>query len=259
MADTFSSHPASDTETATDRIYANPQETVAAFSFDETVARVFPDMIKRSVPGYEIMLEMITLISARYARANTRLYDLGCSLGASTLAMAEGLKGENCQILAIDNSPAMIDRGRTLYTSWPKTARSAAQISFHCQDIRDIDIHCASLVALNFTLQFLPEPDKKTLIANIAHGLLPGGALILSEKLCFSDPQSQHCLTELHHAFKRNRGYSDLEIAQKRSALENVLLPETLQTHRQRLLDAGFAEVHLWFQCFNFMSLLAVK
>ena len=115
------------------------------------------------------------------------------------------------------------------------------------------------MVVLNFTLQFVPEDQRQSLCQRISDAMLPGGILILSEKIKFADPHLQELNTDLHHAFKRANGYSDLEVAQKRSALENVLIPETLGKHQQRLKDCGFSSVDVWFQCFNFASMVAVK
>ena len=112
---------------------------------------------------------------------------------------------------------------------------------------------------LNFTLQFIPLAQRASVLEGIARGTVPGGVLILSEKIAFEDGEHQTLMTELHHNFKRANGYSDLEIAQKRSALDKVLIPETLKTHQQRLLQAGFRSVDCWFQCFNFASIIAFK
>ncbi|MDH5219059.1 MAG: carboxy-S-adenosyl-L-methionine synthase CmoA, partial [Gammaproteobacteria bacterium] len=128
-----------------------------------------------------------------------------------------------------------------------------------CDDIRNVQIENASMVVLNFTLQFLPVDDRLTLLKSIYQGMLPGGILVLSEKICYEDESKQELLTNLHHAFKRAQGYSDLEISQKRSALENVLIPESVPTHLDRLLQAGFEQRHVWFQSFNFISLVAIK
>ena len=125
-------------------------------------------------------------------------------------------------------------------------------------DVLTIDFAPTSLVAMNFTLQFIPPEQRLPLLARIRQALLPGGALILSEKLCFADAQQQTLLNDLHIAFKRANGYSELEIAQKRSALENVMKPDSLEVHRQRLLEAGFSQVVPWFQCLNFASLVAL-
>ena len=126
-------------------------------------------------------------------------------------------------------------------------------------DIREVEVINASLVVLNLTLQFLPPEERDEFIGRIAAGTRAGGALVLSEKICFEDAAQQELMTKLHHDFKRAHGYSDLEIAQKRTAIENRLLPETLDAHVARLRAAGFRTVSPWFQCFNFASILAVK
>ena len=132
-------------------------------------------------------------------------------------------------------------------------------MQLQCADIRDVTIENASIVVLNFTLQFITLEQREPLLQNIYHGLLPGGVLILSEKLCFTEDTEQQLMTDLHLAFKRANGYSDLEISQKRAALENVLIPETLTTHIERLKRVGFSQASQWFQCFNFASILAIK
>ena len=239
----------------TDRIYAEQREQVARFRFDEQVARVFPDMISRSVPGYATMIEMIGVLAARYARPATVLYDLGCSLGAATLAMAALVPHRDCRIVAVDNAPAMIERARGLIDE----TGPPLSVDLVEGDIRQVSIENASVAVLNFTLQFLPLADRDALISRIAAALQPGDALVLSEKIRFPDPDQDALQQALHHAFKRNNGYSDLEISQKRSALEAVLIPETLAEHERRLRGAGFQRVEVWFRCFNFMSLVAVR
>lgn len=242
-------------DNSTDRIFANPLASIPDFRFDESVVSVFPDMIRRSVPGYEAIINMIGELGGRYAQANSVCYDLGSSLGAATLAMRHSIRAEGCRIMSVDNSQAMLDRAETIL----QQDGGDLPVELHCADIADIAIENASVVVLNFTLQFIPVERRAALIEKIYRGLLPGGVLILSEKVSFSDPQHQALMIELHHNFKRANGYSDLEIAQKRSALEKVLLPETLATHQQRCKQAGFASVDVWFQCFNFASMLAIK
>lgn len=238
-----------------DKIYTDPLAEVAAFRFDEDVVRVFPDMIKRSVPGYATIIGMTGLLAGRYARANSHCYDLGCSLGASTLAMRQNIQAEQCTLVAIDNSAAMLQQCSQVIA----TDCNATEVSLQQQDILDTVIENASVVVLNFTLQFIPVAQRSQLITHIYDGLLPGGILILSEKVSFSDPALDALNIDLHHQFKKTNGYSDLEIAQKRTALENVLVPETLEQHRQRLQGSGFASCDVWFQCFNFASLIALK
>lgn len=238
-----------------DSIYAKPQSKLVDFEFNETVVRVFPDMIRRSVPGYSNLITMIGLLAQQYAQPGSNLYDLGCSLGAATLAMHRHVPHHDCRIIAVDNSDAMVTHCRENV----EEDLGAIPVEVHCADIRDVEINDASLVVLNFTLQFIPPQDRSALLAKISAGLRPGGALVLSEKIAFEDPAEAALQDRLHLAFKRANGYSDLEIAQKRTALENVLIPESLDTHHSRLRQAGFSHSQTWFQCFNFASLLAVK
>lgn len=238
-----------------DAIYSEALAQIADFRFDNRVADVFPDMIERSVPGYRAILTMIETLTGHYAQVGSRLYDLGCSLGEAALSMRRGILAEGCHIIAVDNSEAMVERCRKAVLR----DRHHTPIEVVCADIRDFELANASMVVLNFTLQFLPPEQRTRLIEQVAAAINPGGVLILSEKVVFDDPQLDRLLYAIHHDFKRANGYSDLEISQKRNALEQVLIPETVAVHRSRLLDSGFAAVDVWFQCFNFMSMLAVK
>ncbi|MBU5635526.1 carboxy-S-adenosyl-L-methionine synthase CmoA [Geomonas sp. Red69] len=239
-----------------DAIYAAPLQELIDFKFDERVVTVFPDMIQRSVPGYGMIISNIGILAGKYAQAGSHCYDLGCSLGAATLAMRQRINQPECSIIAVDNSPAMIERGRELLA---RDAGSTVPVTMVCADLQDVTVENASVVVLNFTLQFIPPAQRLELIQRIHAGLRPGGILILSEKIAFSEPERQHFHVELHHDFKRANGYSDLEISQKRSALENVMIPETLACHHERLKAAGFTSSEVWFQCFNFASLVAMK
>lgn len=236
-----------------DRLYADGSPAQSDFVFDDAVAAVFPDMIKRSVPGYPAIVNMIQLLAGQYAQADSTLYDLGCSLGASTAALALGAADRRCRIVAVDNAPAMLARAQS------NLARSYPQVEWHCADIRDVPIAGGSVVVLNFTLQFLPTSDRLSLLRTVHDGLRPGGILVLSEKIAGQDEQADALLTDMHHAFKRANGYSQMEVSRKRTALENVLVPESLACHQARLSEAGFSRSDLWFQCFNFMSLVAFK
>lgn len=238
-----------------DSLYANPIDSLGAFEFDSAVTAVFPDMIQRSVPGYRSIISAIGLLSARFAQANSICYDLGCSLGAATLAMRHHIEAPDCRIVAVDNSKAMIER----FTKILADDKAAIEVEPRCEDIRRTKLENASVVVLNFTLQFIPVEDRSEFLTNIYQALLPGGILILSEKLKFEDSRQQQLQTEMHHAFKKAQGYSDLEISQKRTALENVLVPETFACHKKRLLNAGFSSAEVWFQYFNFASMIALK
>lgn len=238
-----------------DQIFAAPVAQMGDFTFDERVAEVFPDMIKRSVPGYSNIVSAIGMITGRYAQDNTRLYDLGCSLGAATLAMRRNIATSGCEIIAVDNSEAMVERCSLHLAAY----KSQTPVNVVCDDICNIEISNASVVVLNFTLQFIAPAQRIALLEKIHAGLVPGGILILSEKFRFSDDQINDVLINLHEDFKRANGYSELEISQKRAAIENVMQPDPIETHLNRLKAVGFASVNTWFQCFNFGSLVAIK
>ncbi|WP_240223437.1 carboxy-S-adenosyl-L-methionine synthase CmoA [Rheinheimera hassiensis] len=238
-----------------DAIFAEPLAHIQDFRFDDQVADVFPDMIQRSVPGYQTIIQTIGKLSGRFQQADSNYYDLGCSLGAATLAMRRNINADNSRIIAVDNSSAMVERCERHLQAF----RSDIPVEVKLADIRQQPIEQAAIVVINFTLQFLPKEDRNTLINRVYQGLKPGGLLILSEKFINNDPLTNDLLVELHHDFKRANGYSELEISQKRSALENVMKPDTLPEHQQRLQQAGFTSQTLWFQCFNFCSMVAIK
>lgn len=242
----------------TDRIFAQPLAQVPDFAFNEDVVRVFPDMIKRSVPGYPTIVENLGVLAAQFAQPDTVLYDLGSSLGAVTQALRRHVRSEGCEVIAIDNSSAMVERCREYLNAQNSMFQELLPVQVIEGDILALEFKPASVVALNFTLQFIAPEQRLILLGRIRDALVPGGALILSEKLRFDDEQEHALLTDLHIAFKRANGYSDLEIAQKRSAIENVMKPDSLEEHRQRLLAAGFSKVVPWFQCLNFTSLIAL-
>lgn len=232
----------------TDRIFAQPLAQVPDFAFNEDVVRVFPDMIKRSVPGYPTIVENLGVLAAQFAQPDTVLYDLGSSLGAVTQALRRHVRSEGCEVIAIDNSSAMVERCREYLNAQNSMFQELLPVQVIEGDILALEFKPASVVALNFTLQFIAPEQRLILLGRIRDALVPGGALILSEKLRFDDEQEHALLTDLHIAFKRANGYSDLEIAQKRSAIENVMKPDSLEEHRQRLLAAGFSKVVPWFQ-----------
>jgi tRNA (cmo5U34)-methyltransferase len=225
------------------------------FVFDERVVRVFPDMINRSVPGYGLIIPMIGLLAHHFAQAGSTIYDLGCSLGAASLAMRQAVGNENVKIVAVDNSPQMISSFRQLLAE----QQDGVAIELVEEDIRETNINDASVVVLNFTLQFVDLADRLSLLRGIVAGLRPGGVLVLSEKICFEDPVEQGRQSGWHHDFKRAQGYSELEISRKRDSLEDVLKPETAADHIVRLRQAGFSETYQWYQGFSFASFVAIR
>lgn len=212
-------------------------------------------MIARSAPGYELMVPMIGLLARRYAQAGSNVYDLGCSLGATTLAMRDAAKAADIRIIAVDNSASMVSQCRENLRQY----EGPVLVDVREEDIRDTVIENASVVAMNLTLQFISPADRLDLLKQISQGMNRDGIFILSEKVRFQDKNSQQDQANWHHDFKRARGYSDLEISRKRTALENVLEPDTAEQHTERLLEAGFNRVERWFQCFSFQSFVAFR
>ncbi|CAI0740476.1 carboxy-S-adenosyl-L-methionine synthase CmoA [Serratia proteamaculans] len=238
-----------------DTLFSAPIAKLGDWTFDERVAEVFPDMIQRSVPGYSNIISMIGMLAERFVQPDSQVYDLGCSLGAATLSMRRNIKVAGCNIIAVDNSPAMVERCRRHIDAF----RADTPVEVIEADILDINIENASMVVLNFTLQFLEPADRLRLLEQVYRGLRPGGALVLSEKFSFEDTDVGELLFNMHHDFKRANGYSELEISQKRSMLENVMLTDSVAAHKTRLKQAGFEHAEVWFQCFNFGSLIALK
>jgi tRNA (cmo5U34)-methyltransferase len=240
-----------------DTIYATSKDTDRPFRFDVAVAAVFPDMLQRSIPGYAASIEAIGSLAARYVTAGSNCYDLGCSLGAATVAMRDGIKAPNCRIIAVDNAPAMVSRCREVVAAG--AGQDSTAVDVREADIRNVDISNASMVVMNYTLQFLGLDARDELLSKIHAGLLPGGLFLLSEKVVDEDPHMEDLLVDLHHEHKRRNDYSQLEISRKRAALENVLIPETVAVHRQRLARTGFAHSAVWLRYFNFVSIVAIK
>jgi tRNA (cmo5U34)-methyltransferase len=231
----------------------NSHNDIANFRFDESVVEVFDDMVKRSVPGYDSMIQMVGLVARMYGKDNTNYYDLGSSTGAITLAISLNNNHKNNKFIAIDNSPDMVKKCQK------NLSKKIDNLEVICEDINETTIQNASIVVLNLTLQFVEVSKRAPLLKKIYDGLNPGGVLIISEKIHFDDNENQKQITQLHLDFKRANGYSELEIANKRQAIENVLISENKKTHINRLKQCGFKEASCYFQCLNFASFLSVK
>ena len=248
--------------TERDSIYRDPRNQLVDFAFDTSVAAVFPDMIRRSVPAYETVVPLTGLLAARHLdgvrhrrAAGFRsgdgglVFDLGCSLGATTLALLRRLGNRPARIVAVDSSKPMLDRAAGLIDD--------DRVEFRLQDLRDTDVTGADAILMNYVLQFLPPGDRAGLMRRFREQMAPDGLLLLSEKIEFAAAGDQAYFDDAHLAFKKANGYSDLEVSGKRSALEDVMIVDTEETHTERLRAAGFGTVRTWFRCLNWASFLA--
>lgn len=233
-----------------DQVFAERFSEIKSFAFDEKVVAVFPDMIKRSVPGYDTILKGIAMLAQRYTQPQTHVYDLGASLGAVSLTIDQTVDKKSLKIFAADNAPAMI-KGLSEKLSLFELNNEIVPLD---ADVANLSIENASMVVSNFTLQFMPVDSRKNVCQNIYNGLNEGGVFVLSEKV-----QSSDLLIDYYHGYKKINGYSDMEIAQKRQALEDSLKPDSLNKWCERLSDVGFSHVEVWFRAFNFVSIVAIK
>ena len=238
-----------------DRIYRTPRDRVPPFEFNAAVAHVFDDMIRRSVPMYEEIIRRQAQMARQQYRPNTRIYDLGCSNGNLAIALCERMPVGSFEMVAVDSSrPMLVEFEKRL-----AAMGRSGDINAICRDIRDIEMARASVAVVNFTLQFIPPLDRDALLKRIYAALIPGGVLMFSEKTLHPDPRLSTLQVDFYYRFKRENGYSELEISQKRDALENVLVPETVDVHQDRLRRCGFSEFDLWFKWFNFCSWICIK
>jgi len=229
-----------------DDIYNKPVDQIVDFAFDASVVGVFPDMIRRSVPGYEVMVPMTGLMAARALGEQGRAYDLGCSLGATTLAILKHNASPNIEVIGVDSSEPMIEGARR--------AIDDPRAQFLCADIDGYDLDGADVVIFNLVLQFLDPERRLELLKSVRTQMNPSAILLVSEKVRNDDAQIHDLFDQHHLDFKRANGYSELEISQKRNAIENVMRIDSEEQHRQRFHDAGFNTCIQWYRCLNWAS-----
>jgi tRNA (cmo5U34)-methyltransferase len=224
------------------------------FRFDEAVAKVFPDMLRRSIPGYSTLLQLISVLSSEVVKSGTAVYDLGCSLGAVSLAIRHAVGARDTTIVAVDNSPAMVKRCAEIMDA----DSGLCPVQVLEGDISKLSLAPCSLVVMNFTLQFLPIDERPTILRRIADALVPGGALVISEKTQSQGAATAHFFTEMHDAFRSQNGYSQLEMSRKREALDKVLVPEAPEKYVAWMEQAGLVPVE-WFRALQFVSWVGMK
>ncbi len=238
-----------------DKVFAHKMPSVKPFEFNNEVAEVFDDMLTRSVPLYGESIRRQAELAAMFHENGTRIYDLGCSHGNLGLLVLDKLADNDVCMIGVDNSVPMLEK----YSERLAAAHAGHKVGLVCASLEDVKIANASVVLLNLTLQFVDPGMRDDLIKRIYAGMSRRSILLLTEKTFSSDPLWDDIQTRFYRSFKLDNGYSELEISQKRDALEKVLVPETLETHFCRLENAGFDCVEVWLRWFNFSSLIAIK
>lgn len=229
-----------------DDIFQDTKAQIVDFAFNDDVAKVFPDMIRRSIPGYENIIPLSGLMAARHVGARGRIFDLGCSLGASTLAVLQQNESRDIEVIGVDSSSAMIKQARANIDD--------PRVRFVCDDLRNVDMSGADVVVCNFVLQFVAREERLGVLQKIHSQLRDDGLLLVSEKVRHDDASLHTLYDETHLAWKRANGYTDLEISQKRTALENVMHIDTEAEHHARFAQAGFSQSRQWYRCLNWAS-----
>lgn len=240
----------------------NPKDTIfnttgdiTPFEFNETVASVFDDMISRSVPNYREVLTQQARLAEKFYQPGTTIYDLGCSNGNFALTLIQRMKQKPFTMTAVDNSAPMIDLFKKRISGFDSHSGITPVLS----DIRGISMTGASVIVANLTLQFIPAADRDSLVKSIYNALLPGGIFLLTEKTVNIDADFSKLQQEFYYMFKEENGYSLLEINRKREALENVLVPETVEAHIKRMRAAGFSAIEIYHKWFHFTSFICRK
>jgi tRNA (cmo5U34)-methyltransferase len=240
-----------------DDLFARTARRQGDFVFDESVVAVFDDMLERSVPFYVEQQAMIAELARRHWQPGTIVVDLGCSTGTTLASICSGL--DDARAVGLDNSEPMLARARTALARAGLEERIELVEADLDAGLADLELAPASVVTICWTLQFLAPSRRHSLLSEVYDLLVPGGALVLAEKVVPPDPEAADLYTDLYYEFKRRNGYSQTEIARKREALEGVLVPVTIDRNLDLLRRAGFESATTFFQWYPFAAFLAVK
>jgi len=232
-----------------DKIFTKPIKK--QFEFDESVASVFDDMLERSIPFYKDVISLICNFIEKNSKENSKIIDLGCSTANTLLQLYK--KSHNFNLVGIDNSSAMLE------IAAKKISAYGANITLENEDITKVDISGSDVVIANYMLQFIRPFDRDTFVKKIYNCLCDDGVFIFSEKIVFEDKTLNKQMIDLYYEFKKEQGYSEFEISQKREALENVLIPYTEKENKKMILNAGFKSIESLFKYGNFITFIAKK
>jgi tRNA (cmo5U34)-methyltransferase len=238
-----------------DHLFACKKNRVKPFEFNKEVADVFDDMLNRSVPLYAQSIKKQAQFTVKFYQKNSNIYDLGCSHGNLGILILDQFKKTDFSMVGVDNSKPMIEKYRQRLEKYGVYG----QTDLICASMEDIKFKNASVVIINLTLQFLDKKKRNDLIKKIFQGMNSNGILLLTEKIIHPSDRINNLQSKFYEKFKIENGYSKLEISQKRDALDKVLVPDTIKTHENRLLQAGFTHFDVWLKWFNFASMIAIK
>ncbi|KAA3436340.1 carboxy-S-adenosyl-L-methionine synthase CmoA [Rufibacter hautae] len=242
-------------EETRDEVFKEDIKEAADFAFSSKVAKVFDDMVSRSVPFYSEMQRMIAELAADHAQENTNVYDLGCSTGTTMMGM-DAMMAPDVRFVGVDDSVDMLAKCDAKL----KELGVVRPYSLELANLQEnVEIGNASVVVLCLTLQFIRPIHRDKLVKKIYDGLVPGGVLILVEKILTEDSMYNRDFIKYYYKYKRRNHYSEMEISQKREALENVLIPYKLSENIMMLREAGFSQCEVFFKWYNFSGLIAIK
>ena len=246
-----------------DKLFEEIDLKTGEFAFDENVARVFDDMISRSIPLYADVQRAAPVLADLLDHDPIKVIDLGCSTGTSLIHLAKSLPGRNLELIGVDNSEPMLAKCREKIAAAgakDETLKQRLNRIAVCQDdICSFEFESASVVLMNYTLQFVDTESRPGLLSRICNSLRPGGFLMVSEKVIHEEPAVDDALIELYFEYKRRQGYSELEISRKRDALENVLVPLTIEDNQELIRESGFGRVEVLLKWFNFATFVCYR
>ena len=238
-----------------DQIFSDGDFSSGSFKFTDGVASVFDDMAVRCIPHYKEVIHLTSQVAEKFVPDDGNVYDLGCSTGSTLIYMSKHLTKSNVSMTGYDPADAMLKKAREK----SDTFTYSHEINFKEGISQTADISQANLVIMNYTLQFIEKENRPKVIQRIHQNLETNGVFLLSEKLREPHAEIEEFNTETYEAFKAGNGYSFLEIANKRQALENILVPHSTEDNISMLKEAGFSRVDVLFKWLNFATFIAFK
>lgn len=244
-----------DPDVLRDQLFAESGSAIEDFCFDGATASVFDDMVNRSVPFYAEIQRMVGEIAADFAVPGSSLFDLGCATGTTLLGL-DSILDPGVRFVGVDNSPEMLEKARQKFL---------ARKNSRCYELIVADLHRdrivenASVVIMILTLQFIRPLHRTRMIQGLIEGMNEQSCLIIFEKITLDDSLFNRLFIRYYYNMKKRQGYSEVEIARKREALENVLIPYRPEENRELLASAGFTHIEEFFRWYNFSGILAVK